>query len=282
MKFHKNMNWLLSKLAHSATRPDVNPPFVNSRNFIQLKESFQEGEDILHGGNCAQLSDEAISRAFEWPLGETMWYFAFGSNLNPAVFEKRRNIHPLQVFPGVVQGYELVFDLPALPFVEPVMGNIRPNDQTSLHGAAFRVTKSQMDQILATEGGGMAYKYISVDIALYKGEATRTTMVQGFTLMSSSRIVASPHLPAECLPSNRYLSLIQEGANHRGLSAAWIQKLAAQPRLKPLSFWQKGMVLVLGLVLLFPVVLPLACLVHVKRIALGRREQSLRACFFTP
>ena len=44
-------------------------------------------------------------------LGDRISYLAYGSNLHPAVFERRRGIKPLAMSPAVAPGWRLAFDL---------------------------------------------------------------------------------------------------------------------------------------------------------------------------
>ncbi len=51
-------------------------------------------------------------------------YFAYGSNMEPEVFEKRRGIKPMLSVPGVVDGYVLSFRLLGIPYLEPGFATI--------------------------------------------------------------------------------------------------------------------------------------------------------------
>lgn len=55
-----------------------------------------------------------------------LWYFSFGSNMDPDVLTKRRNVHPKQSHPCQVVGYVLTFSHLGLPYMEPGMGTIEP------------------------------------------------------------------------------------------------------------------------------------------------------------
>ena len=43
------------------------------------------------------------------------WYFAYGSNMSPAIFLERRGMRPLATRWGWLAGYRLCFDLPIGP-----------------------------------------------------------------------------------------------------------------------------------------------------------------------
>jgi len=55
-----------------------------------------------------------------------LWYFSFGSNMDPDVLTKRRNVRPKQSHPCQVVGYVLTFSHLGLPYMEPGMGTIEP------------------------------------------------------------------------------------------------------------------------------------------------------------
>ena len=121
-----------------------------------------------------------------------IWYFSYGSNMNPNVFEKKRNITPKQTRVCYVPDYVLTFGEGALPYVEPAFCTcIRRTELTKLqllatataadttdadntadnstiskvlavsgrrrrpdiHGVAFLITKREYEHVLMTEGG---------------------------------------------------------------------------------------------------------------------------------
>ena len=62
-----------------------------------------------------------------------IWYFSYGSNMNPNVFEKKRNITPKQTRVCYVPDYVLTFGEGALPYVEPAFCTcIRRTELTKL------------------------------------------------------------------------------------------------------------------------------------------------------
>ena len=52
-------------------------------------------------------------------------YFAYGSNVSTKTFNGTRGITPSAAYPAVLPGYELVFNVPGLPFVEPAFASVR-------------------------------------------------------------------------------------------------------------------------------------------------------------
>jgi gliotoxin/aspirochlorine biosynthesis gamma-glutamylcyclotransferase len=129
------------------------------------------------------------------PTGN-IWYLAYGSNLSSSKFVKDRGIIPLDSCIVRLPGFGLTMNTAGLPYREPSFANIRPlyrdptgksNTGTAKHGdqlkvrsrftllgTSYLVTPEQYQRILATEGGGIAYREIEVTI-----EPIRSTAKQG-------------------------------------------------------------------------------------------------------
>ena len=69
-------------------------------------------------------------------LGDRISYLAYGSNLHPAVFERRRGIKPLAMSPAVAPGWRLAFDLRG-GGAEPSFASARPDARRELYGALY-------------------------------------------------------------------------------------------------------------------------------------------------
>mmetsp|Transcript_14478 Transcript_14478/g.36366 ORF Transcript_14478/g.36366 Transcript_14478/m.36366 type:complete len:343 (-) Transcript_14478:106-1134(-) len=89
---------------------------------------------------------------------ELVWYFSYGSNMNPAVFEKKRKIKCRDHKVCKVPGYVLTYTHGVMPFVEPafctcVERSTIEDDRPDIHGVAFLITRKQYEHMLLTEGG---------------------------------------------------------------------------------------------------------------------------------
>lgn len=91
---------------------------------------------------------------------ELVWYFSYGSNMNPAVFEERRKIKCLDHKVCKVPGYVLTYVPGMFPYSEPAFcsclkRSILPceDDRPDVHGVAFLITQKQYEHMLLTEGG---------------------------------------------------------------------------------------------------------------------------------
>jgi len=205
----------------------------------QVKSSVQEiasrhQDRPVHDHNLDALQDSAID-----VKSKTLWYFAFGSNLSPAVFEARRKIDPLQAWPAVVKGYELVFDLPGFPPFEPSFANLSacehklPDGEEChscvVHGVVYRISEEALDHLHMTEGGPENYKLEQVFAYPYlpgQGDFDESTgNIPSFTLVAPPSRTLGKHRVETFKPSERYLKILQTGARHHRLSPSWIKRL---------------------------------------------------------
>ncbi|KAL0055162.1 hypothetical protein WJX82_007970 [Trebouxia sp. C0006] len=114
-----------------------------------------------------------------------LWYFSFGSNMDPDVLTKRRN-----------NGHKYV----------------------TVHGVVHQITQEDMAQIVRTEGGGGSghhgYYLESVPCEMYNGQT-----VQALTLLTHPN--SRHHQVEPALPSERYLKILQKGARQHNLSGEY-------------------------------------------------------------
>ncbi|EAT88702.1 hypothetical protein SNOG_03497 [Parastagonospora nodorum SN15] len=108
---------------------------------------------------------------------KTVLYLAYGSNLCNETFRGVRGIRPLSQTNVLVPSLRLTFDLPGVPYKEPCFANSalrsppresRLPPKTAGHkgprpASCMKVTLADYAHIIATEGGGSAYKDILVD-----------------------------------------------------------------------------------------------------------------------
>jgi cation transport regulator ChaC len=146
-----------------------------------------------------------------------LWYFAYGSNLDPGTFLDRRKMRPLETRIARLEDFELRFDLPVGPG-ERGVANVVPCAGGQVWGAAYRLTLVEADRLDFTEGVQHgAYTRLAVQVAPSDGAPLRA-----FTY-SSARGQAGRK------PSRRYLGLLLAGARHHGLPAEYVARLRALP-----------------------------------------------------
>lgn len=74
---------------------------------------------------------------------DLLWYFAFGSNMDPDVLGRVRHVHPRQSQPCKVEGYVLTFAHRGLPYLEPGFGTIEPLEQDPVPPTLIIQTSAQ-------------------------------------------------------------------------------------------------------------------------------------------
>lgn len=139
----------------------------------------------------------------------SLWYFAYGSNLDPGTFLGRRRMRPSEARRGRIDGYRLVFDL-AIGAGERAVANLAPDPGERVHGVAYAISRSQAFWLDRTEGVPRAYRRVTVPWCDDAGEIR-----EGFTYVSERR---SPGRR----PSARYMNLLLRGARHHRLPAAYV------------------------------------------------------------
>jgi hypothetical protein len=101
---------------------------------------------------------------------ETLWYFAYGSNLSSAKFTGSRGIVPIDSVNVRIPNYILVMEIPGLPYSEPSFSSITPRheldaecgDVPDVVGVAYLITVAQYRIVIASEGGGVAYRNVRI------------------------------------------------------------------------------------------------------------------------
>lgn len=174
---------------------------------------------------------------------KTVLYLAYGSNLCNETFRGVRGIRPLSQTNVLVPSLRLTFDLPGVPYKEPCFANSAlrnpqnpPICESDYHkdrwhkglvGVVYEVTLTDYAHIIATEGGGSAYKDILVDCyVLAKGdtvpEVPSSQPFKAHTLFAPSTAERTHRPdPSYAQPSKRYLKLITDGAAECDLPAEY-------------------------------------------------------------
>lgn len=202
---------------------------------------------------------------------DTVLYLAYGSNLCAETFRGKRGIRPLAAVNVVVPELRLTFDLPGLPYTEPCFGNVAwkelPKEverrsrewngeeaplldreraprfhkdrwKKGLVGVVYEVTQKDYATIIATEGGGTAYRdilvtcYVLPDAATVPDQPTTAafkahTLCAPHPLPLDRELVAQPtpsrppRTRSYAQPSARYLKLITDGASEHHLPAEY-------------------------------------------------------------
>ncbi|KAI9772318.1 MAG: hypothetical protein M1840_001067 [Geoglossum simile] len=199
------------------------------------------------------LSSEFASREVEGY--STVLYLAYGSNLCAASFKGVRGIRPIAQLNVLVPELSLTFDLPGIAYSEPCFANVRYRSELrtsylnipaglekghlsnsggkyhkdrwekGLVGVVYEVSKEDYITIIATEGGGAAYKDIVVtcyplpEVGVVP-EKPQTSPFISHTLLApgppDTERTRRPD-PSYAQPSARYLKLLLDGADEHRL-----------------------------------------------------------------
>jgi len=141
-----------------------------------------------------------------------LWYFAYGSNLDPGTFLGRRRMRPTGTRLALLRGWRLVFDLP-VGKGERAVANLFPDAGSSATGVAYRISDAQARRLDRSEGVPRAYRRHDVELRELGGGD-----FEAFTYVS-------PHRHPGRKPSRRYMGLLLRGARHHGLPSAWLDFL---------------------------------------------------------
>jgi hypothetical protein len=184
-------------------------------------------------------------------------YFAFGSNLLPETMEWLRGIpvrddaaSGLGSRPAILPEFELAFDVPGVPGIEPSAASARPCSGSSLHGVVYDLSAAEFAAVGQTEGVPFTYVWQACHVYPYsqnhEGNAGEIIYekwrerrqnspdrsnqsdddvlpVLAYTLVSLVRNNEQrPFIP----PSSSYLHIIRRGACYWRLDASYQEKLA--------------------------------------------------------
>jgi 2-hydroxychromene-2-carboxylate isomerase len=140
------------------------------------------------------------------PDADSLWYFAYGSNMSPGTFVERRRMRPLATRWGWLDGYRLSFDLPVGPG-ERGCASVTAAPEARVAGVLYRIDHANAEWLDRTELG---YRRIAVEIDADGGERIGAFTYQSATSRPGRR------------PSRRYLDLLLDGARTHALPAEYV------------------------------------------------------------
>lgn len=148
------------------------------------------------------------------PPGASVWYFAYGANMQDSVFRGWRGVRPAEWRPGRVRGYRLRFNLEGRPRGKAAPANLSADPGAEVWGVLYRITRRDLVRLDATEGIPWSrYRALWLDAEDIGGNPLPavTYMAQGKQDDGS--------------PSLRYLTLLREGARAHGLPEHYLRFL---------------------------------------------------------
>lgn len=198
---------------------------------------------------------------------KTAWNFAYGSNLNEGV-RSRRQLSPCSLVPAQVHGWELTFDLRAVPYLEPAFATLRQAplaSNISVHGLCLELDRDGWLRLLQSEGvlnsfqiAELKLRNAELEDILQLASVTPASGKQGYCLAQvhvesygHSGNLISPKVAYALAaadgarvtesslkwpPSERYWRLMRNGAKQSRLDIDYRTFISSLPRYSPSTF----------------------------------------------
>ncbi len=146
-------------------------------------------------------------------------YFGFGSNMNMTSL-RAKGVEPLVSRPAVLHGWRLRFNVQHFFRNEGGVGNIERTQDLGdrVQGVLYDCPDEALPSLDAAEAYGHGYDRITIDVETYGEQVTALTYIGTPEFINNS-----------CLPSQRYLNLLIDGARRAGLDADYVNDLLVQP-----------------------------------------------------
>jgi hypothetical protein len=180
----------------------------------------------------------------------TLWYFAYGSNMQSATLRGRRGVDYRRAVPVKARGWRLVFDKPPLLPAAGAVANIVPEAGAETPGVAFEIAEDDLAHVELTEGVLIGnYARVDVDVEWLEPRQPRGGQEGGQARGGDPAPGDHPRrrldVPAPAIwravslssgrrdpslrPSERYMALVIAGAIEHGLPAAHVAFLRGVP-----------------------------------------------------
>jgi hypothetical protein len=149
-----------------------------------------------------------------------VWYFAYGSNMQPATFAGRRGITPSRAVAARAPGWRLTLDKAPLVPIGESFANLLAEPAAEAYGVLYEISHADLAHVDLTEGV-LIGNYARIEIPVVPLAASDGP-ARAYTLVSDKR-------SADLRPSDYYMGLLIEGAEIHGLPPEWIAMLRAVP-----------------------------------------------------
>jgi gamma-glutamylcyclotransferase len=140
----------------------------------------------------------------------TVWYFAYGSNMNRAQMRSRAG-EIFEELPARLENYELLFNKKARG--GSATANVHPAPGKTVHGVLYKIPEPALRILDRYEGVPQHYRRIEVSVTTGNGSRTPA---QAFI---ATKVMKGLH------PAPHYLQGILEGATEHGLPAEYIAEI---------------------------------------------------------
>jgi hypothetical protein len=206
-----------------AMKPTTKRASTSARH--NQKRSLNKHTSSSSSSSSSQRNVSSSPYDFDDDEQKTVNYFAYGSNLSSKTFEGRRNMKPVEKTNCVLYGYELRFNVPGIPYVEPGFASVyretkEEGEGSFVHGVCYTLLKEDFEYLVKTEGS-----YDVRDVELVEYDSLR--------IVNAKTLTHRDVVKTKLNPSRRYLGLIVEGAKEQRLDQKWIEKLEGEEYYDP-------------------------------------------------
>ena len=155
-------------------------------------------------------------------VGRRINYFAFGSNMHPAVLTGKRGVRPYSQSAAAAEGWRLGFSVKG-GGPEPSFASAEPDARRTLFGVNYELDPLDWAKVCATEGVPFGYLAVPIRCAPLDGDGTpdRSRPVWAYTLTATPGPLRVAREADEPKASERYLSYLRDGARISGLPPTW-------------------------------------------------------------
>ena len=145
-------------------------------------------------------------------------YFGFGSNLNITSL-LAKGVKPLASRRATLKGWRLCFNVQHFFQHEGGVANIEPSATASdqVLGVLYDCPDDALASLDAMEAYGHGYDRITLEVEV-EGE-----LISAFTYVGMPEFIDN-----DCLPSQRYLNIVVNGARQTGLDSDYVNRLMSQ------------------------------------------------------
>ncbi|WP_446009362.1 gamma-glutamylcyclotransferase family protein [Candidatus Electrothrix sp.] len=144
---------------------------------------------------------------------DSLYYFAYGSNMSTEVFIGRRKMNPIQKYNVILRDYELVFDQQGIQYIEPCFASLRKKTGARVYGVLYELTPQDAEQLHKTENAGYDIEEFEVP-------------VDGLGMKTCFTYISRHSCPGRN-PSQRYMNKLIKGATEHSLPETYIAELRA-------------------------------------------------------
>ena len=147
------------------------------------------------------------------------WYFGYGSNM-AARSLRAKGVLPRRSERAVLRGWRLRFNVQHFFLHEGGVGNIEPSDEPTagVWGVLHLCEDGHLPLLDSAEAYPHGYDRVEIEVQTNSGERKAITYVGMPSFLNEA-----------CRPTQRYLTILIEGATAAGLDQAYIDFLRSQP-----------------------------------------------------